>query len=269
MAELDDMDLTEFWGNLEPDDEEELPEEPPTPERTLSQEALYLNRKLKQIFPDESAAHGTNGEPAVHQLEDAEREQQVSPPEGAAEEVPTTATPDQPEEPPPEMPAAEPGSEEPLPEATADPTSEEAERAAGEEAAPEDLPGIPLAPFLEGGEEAAEEVESEEAALASLSKVAVRVQKILDGEEEPVPKSPSVEKDLAPKGTEVEEMDGQENPEDQAQPGTEAVEAAGQAKPEEKAEADGLRAAGPKDQAEAGKDKTPRVLDTSMAAFSS
>ncbi|KAL7986868.1 hypothetical protein Chor_005787, partial [Crotalus horridus] len=225
IAELDDIDLTEFWGNLEPDDEEDLPEEPPSPERTLSQEALYLNRKLKGILSDEQAARGANGEPAINELEGAEMEQQVSPPEAAAEDVPPTAAPDEAEEPQAEMPEAESQEE---------PTTEEVERAAGEEDAPEDHPATSLEPLLEG-EEAAQEVKSEEAILATPSQVAARVQKILDD----VPKSPSVEKDLAPKGTEAEGTDGQEEPEeprDKAEPGPEEEEAAGQAKPEEKAE---------------------------------
>ncbi|XP_029142543.1 EF-hand calcium-binding domain-containing protein 5, partial [Protobothrops mucrosquamatus] len=269
IAELDDIDLTEFWGNLEPDDEEEPPEEPPTPERTLSQEAIYLNRKLKGILSDEQAALGANGEPAVHELEDAEMEQQVSPPEAATEDVPTTAAQDEAEEPQAEMPASElepqVAEAEEEPEATTEPTTEEVERPAGEEAAPEDHPGTPLEPLLEG-EEVVKEVKSEEAILASPSQVAARVQKILDDEEEPVPKSPSVEKDLAPKGMEAEGTDGQEEPEEKAEPGTEVEEeeAGGQAKPEEKAEADGQGPVGPKDQAATGKDKAPGVLDTTL-----
>ncbi|XP_039225644.1 EF-hand calcium-binding domain-containing protein 5 isoform X2 [Crotalus tigris] len=252
IAELDDIDLTEFWGNLEPDDEEDLPEEPPSPERTLSQEALYLNRKLKGILSDEQAAHGANGEPAVNELEGAEMEQQVSPLEAATEDVPPTAAPDEGEEPQAEMPEAESQEE---------PTTEEVERAAGEEAAPEDHPMNSLEPLLEG-EETAQEVKSEVAILATPSQVAARVQKILDDEEEPVPKSPSVEKDLAPKGTEVEETDGQEEaeePGDKAEPGPEEEGAGGQAKPEEKAEVEGHGPAGPKDQAAAAaKDKAPK-----------
>ncbi|KAM6463169.1 EF-hand calcium-binding domain-containing protein 5 isoform 2-T2 [Liasis olivaceus] len=234
ITELDDIDLTEFWGDMEPEEDEEvLPEDhPPTPERTLSAEAIFLNTYLKDIISDvDLAAHGTNGdpgEPAVSGPEEAGLEQEVSPLEAGSEVVPTAASQGQAEIPVAEL-EPQGAEKEPLlaSEGTTEPT--------GEETAPEDQPVTAPEPDLE----------REEAAPSSFTKVAIEVQKILDQEEDSGLEAPPGERDLPTKEMGVDEAGEQEKPEEKAEPGDK-------------------RLLGPEDQATAGTDRLPGIPVTEL-----
>ncbi|XP_063147156.1 EF-hand calcium-binding domain-containing protein 5 [Candoia aspera] len=278
IAELDDIDLIEFWGDLEPEeDEEDLPEDDlPAPERTLSEEATLLNTLLKDVLVDEElAAQGTDKapeQPVLSEPEEAGLEQQVSQLDVGGEAVPTAASQDQAEMPVAELePQGAETQEEPVPasEATLEPAAEGAEIPEGEEPAPEDQPVTVPEPGLEI-EEAAEEPKPARDVLLSLTKVAVQVQKILDQEEDSDGvfkdsdrKAPPGESDLAAEEMGADEAGGQEEESREKEKRRESRE--------EKAEPDDKRPSGPKDQAAAGTEGPPgtpatNLLPTSQAS---
>ncbi|XP_070591568.1 EF-hand calcium-binding domain-containing protein 5 [Erythrolamprus reginae] len=242
IVELDDIDLTEFWGHLERDDEEEPAEDLLSPQRTLSEEASFLSQVLKDILSEAKIDLGTSTESAVDGVEEASLEQPLSPSEAGTEDLP--ATQDQEEERPEGMPVVELEAE------GAEAATEEAERPAGEEeAVAEDHPDVEPQAVAEG-EEAEGDLQPQEDLLASPSQVAARVKQILESQDESPAKAPSAEKGLATDGTEAGETDGQERPEETTEPGMEAEETAGLEKPVEEAGMEAAEETGGQEKAE-------------------
>ncbi|XP_066492542.1 EF-hand calcium-binding domain-containing protein 5 [Tiliqua scincoides] len=142
VIELDDIDLTEFWGDMEDDEPIDRSCYLPSPVLGLSEEALVLNVILKAILSDPEQAAALEASdippaPAATSEEEAVLEQNISSAGEGSETVPATASGDQAEisaaEPGPnglevqedqdptaqteELPTAEAASEEPVPEA--------------------------------------------------------------------------------------------------------------------------------------------------------
>ncbi|XP_063002851.1 EF-hand calcium-binding domain-containing protein 5 [Elgaria multicarinata webbii] len=224
IVELDDIDLTEFWGNME--DDEQIVSEEPSLQLRLSEQAMVLNLMLKDILSEvELPIPKTTSVPLATAIqEEARLEQKTSTAGEGSKVILVTASQDAAEMPATELGPSRPGVQEeqaPAAEAVGGPAANEAVvPAAAEGAVPEAFQVHPPEVLVGGVEGDARQGRSDPAALAEM---ALSLQETLDQELGPDQEGDLEDLDVAAQETGEDEAVMQEEPGDTVEPGSEAV----------------------------------------------